>query len=86
MPHVEYSDYGLIDFKIETYPELTKEQKHSLLRAFKTTGFVGWFSQPGKWMLFTLENTREATEQEIADLPKLPESWETYAYFERVQQ
>lgn len=88
MPHAEYPDAGLIDFKIETYPELDRDQKNDLLKSFNniSAGIVGFFSQTGKWTLFNQQESREATEEEIANLPKLPENWETYAYFESNQQ
>lgn len=72
MPHVEYDEYGPIDFKFELLP-LTTRQKKLLMLAFYNRGVL-CRNEAGDWLLCTPDKATRATDKEIYDpnLPHLP--------------
>ena len=80
MPHFEFNrdNFGLVDFQIEKY-HVCPEDKRRLLRAFQTSGFVGWSQVSNKWLYFNGQGEGDlspATPEQVQSLPHLPEEWE----------
>ena len=86
MPHVEYPDfkYQLVDFRVERSTTISKEEKQRLIHSFNSgKGFIGNGEiTSGKFILFTPDFFREATEEEINTIPKLPSDWENILFGE----
>ena len=83
MPHTEYINnpkFGLVDFRIELYP-ISIEEKSILIKSFySNNGFVGYTNVVDIWLFFNREEVRKATEEEIENLPHLPDYWEDDKY------
>lgn len=76
MPHLESED-GPIDLRIERYP-MPQAGKSRLMQDFQKTGLAG--QRDGKWLHFQSDHTvKEITPQQAADLPQLPDDWDTFA-------
>ena len=82
MPHTEYinnSQFGLVDFRVEKY-NLPKDQIHNLILSFYKTGFVGFSKLTNTWLLFNNLEARNATQDEIEQLPHLADDWEDHLF------
>lgn len=89
MPHLELDGCrvrspagvcaSVIDFRIELLP-IAAEERRSLMRAFNGSGFVGTVGD--KTFVFSAERAaREASDDEAARLPHLPDVWTQNAVF-----
>jgi hypothetical protein len=87
-PHVAYADESCphagcgqklqaIDFRLEA---LGRAVHDPLVRAWwADTGFAGRCPGCGRWIHFTIRSKRAITEEEAAQLPKLPDNWAAVA-------